>query len=64
MIKRAAVGFDNLTPRPDIRQICEEQQVDYNQVFKEEKRRKKNGVPVVRYDRPKKTTEDYFVDLI
>lgn len=46
MADRAAVGFTNLTPRPDIKTICKEESVDYEVLFdkllpKEEKKRKK-----------------------
>lgn len=67
LIKRAAAGFENLTPRPDIKQICEENDLQYNVIFKEDKKAKqkpKQKINVVRFDNKKKTTEDYFVQLI
>ena len=66
LVKRAAVGYENLTPRPNIEQICEKKNIEYEKMFVGilQGQKKKKGMEVIDFRNKKITTEMYFNYLL
>ena len=69
LVKRAAVGYDNLTPRPNVEWICKQNDMEYDIIFgsiQRERRSKKEykGVDIVDCKDKKVSTEMYFECLL